>query len=151
MNEIYIFFNTETVKFLEINNLIHLVFRFWVYVSHKTFEQTYLHKWPNGIDVAGLQQLSDRMQYFKNPPEVHTPVITHQMLQRLEPRKKLVFSQKKNFVKSHHAFLFFIMYRKKTASLSISVYITNQILDGVLDLSSPHQLYYVYQVSKSEN
>ena len=38
--------------------LISSHFRFWAYALPKTYVLTYSHKWPNGIDIAGLQLLS---------------------------------------------------------------------------------------------
>ena len=114
MNNVYIF-SIQTLQLFRNQYLytMYILFRFWVYVSHKTFEQTYLHKWPNGIDIAGLQQLFDRMQYFKNPPEVHTPVCNNPSNAAAVGAEKKIFSQKKFFRQISSRLSFFIMYRKK--------------------------------------
>ena len=132
MNNVYIF-SIQTLQLFRNQYLytMYLLFRFWVYVSHKTFEQTYLHKWPNGIDIAGLQQLFDRrMQYFKNPPEVHTPVITHQICCSGWSREKISLQSKKfRQISSRLSFLL-LCTEKNRQPFDLSVYITNQILDG---------------------
>merc|ERR1711994_740149 len=75
-----------------------------------------------GYDVRSPDYRGDLSSIIK-PRRKFTPlsVITHQMLQRLEPRKKSLV--KKNFsVKSHHAYLFLLCTEKNRQPFDLCVH-----------------------------
>lgn len=47
------------------SNIISCFSRSLAYALPKTCVPTYLHKWPNGIDIAGLQLLSDQQNTMR--------------------------------------------------------------------------------------
>ena len=111
----FIFFQYRHCNFLEINIYILCIFfsdsgyMFRTKPSSRhicTNGQMELTSRGSNSCLTGCSILKTRRKF--------TPlsVITHQMLQRLEPRKK-IFSQKKIFRQISSRLSFFIMYRKK--------------------------------------
>ena len=121
----FIFFQYRHCNFLEINIYILCIFfsdsgyMFRTKPSSRHIctngQMELTSRGSNSCLTAGCSILKTRRKF--------TPlsVITHQMLQRLEPRKKSLV--KKNFsVKSHHAYLFLLCTEKNRQPFDLCVH-----------------------------